>query len=383
MENSHTILIVDDVSRNIQILGNILAKENYHIAYARGGQEALKIAAQQNFDLILLDIMMPGMDGYEVCNRLKGNDHTKETPIIFLTAKADMESIIHGFTIGGQDYITKPFNSAELLSRVRTHILLQEQKKQLKQANSQLEEKVAQRTTQLETANQRLGILDKAKSDFLSIISHELRTPLNGLIGLTHLLDQSNIDPEQREYLSYLKEVSARLVNFSETALLITSLRMNNYNHDLMAVSVDHIIDSAITEYKENEKNKSDTIHFESDGSSPLIFADADLIRRSCLMIIDNAFKFGGAHCKLNILSFVKNDLAIIEFIDDGPGFSEAAMEHVFNLFSSGDMMHTEGSGLSLSAVKLVMDAHDATITIHKQATSGARICMEFKVAKQ
>lgn len=383
MESSHTILIVDDVSRNIQILGNILAKENYHIAYARSGPEALKIAAQQNFDLILLDIMMPGMDGYEVCKKLKDNKHTKETPIIFLTAKADMESIIHGFAIGGQDYITKPFNSAELLSRVKTHILLQEQKKLLRHANSQLEEKVAERTAQLESANQRLGILDKAKSDFLSIISHELRTPLNGLIGLTILLDQSNIDQEQKEYLSYLKEVSARLVNFSETALLITSLRMNKYNHDLMAVSVDHIINSAFAEYQEKGGKASKNIHIESDGTNPLIYADADLIRRSCLMIIDNAFKFGGAHCTLHIRSFVKNDHVIIEFEDNGPGFSEEALEHVFNLFSSPDLMHTEGTGLSLSAIKLIMDAHGASIKINNQADSGVRICMEFKIANR
>jgi len=187
------ILIVDDVSRNIQILGNILSQEQFQIAYAQSGKQAIDICETQDFDLILLDIMMPEMDGYEVCERLKENPSTSEIPIIFLTAKADMDSIIKGFEIGGQDYITKPFNAAELLARVKSHLLIRRQKKKLKLMNNHLEEIVRERTYELETANHKLNILDKAKSNFLSIISHEIRTPLNGIIGLTELLNQSII----------------------------------------------------------------------------------------------------------------------------------------------------------------------------------------------
>ncbi|MBU2554087.1 MAG: response regulator, partial [Bacteroidetes bacterium] len=125
---SEKILIVDDISKNIQILGNILSQKAYDVAYAQSGIEALKLCDKQAFDLILLDIMMPGMDGYEVCEKLKKQKHTKDIPVIFLTAKAEMDSIIKGFEVGGQEYITKPFNSSELLARVQTHLLLQRQR---------------------------------------------------------------------------------------------------------------------------------------------------------------------------------------------------------------------------------------------------------------
>ena len=122
------ILIVDDVSKNIQMLGNILSHKKYQIAYAQNGEQALDICNHQTFDLILLDIMMPGLDGYQVCERLKSNPKTKEIPIIFLTAKTDMDSIIKGFEIGGNDYITKPFNAAELIARVNNHLLINRQR---------------------------------------------------------------------------------------------------------------------------------------------------------------------------------------------------------------------------------------------------------------
>ncbi len=377
-KSPYTILIVDDVSKNIQILGNILSREDYQIAYAKNGEQALKIAFQQEFDLILLDIMMPGMDGYEVCIKLKKNESTKDIPIIFLTAKADMESIVKGFEIGGQDYITKPFNSAELLSRVRTHILLQKQSKLLKNINHQLEEKVAERTQQLENANQRLSILDKAKSDFLSIISHELRTPLNGLIGLTKLLDDSSIDNEQKEYLSYLKDVSARLVNFSDTALLITSLRINQYEPDLLPVSTQHLIESAIDEFKGGKQDHILNITSETQHPQEMILADSDLIRRSCCMIIDNSNKYCGTDSKLHIFTKLTPLKVCIIFEDNGPGFSKEALEQLFKLFSTTDLMHAEGTGLSLAAIKLIMDAHNANISVENKDGGGARVSLEF-----
>jgi len=248
-QSARKILIVDDVARNIQILGNILSSHGFQIAYAQSGKHALSIAQKQNFDLVLLDIMMPEMDGYEVCLKLKSDKKTAEVPVIFLTAKADMESIVKGFETGGQDYITKPFNSAELLARVNTHILLREQKSQLKEMNAHLERKVEERTVELKKANKLLEKLDNTKSDFLSIISHELRTPLNGVIGLTNLLEDSLMDKGQKEYLNHLKEVSERLVRFSDMALLITSLRIDKYQPDFLPVSVNHLVESGVSEF--------------------------------------------------------------------------------------------------------------------------------------
>ena len=137
-EKTPLILIVDDVARNLQVLGTILSKENYKIAAANNGEQAISIANSTLPDLILLDIMMPGINGYEACVRLKKNPKTRDIPIIFLTAKIELDDIVKGFEAGAVDYITKPFNSVELLVRTKTHLELKISRDLLKIKNEQL-----------------------------------------------------------------------------------------------------------------------------------------------------------------------------------------------------------------------------------------------------
>lgn len=377
-KSAHKILIVDDVARNIQILGNILSSNGFQIAYAQSGKEALRITTKQDFDLILLDIMMPEMNGYDVCKKLKEDKETAEVPIIFLTAKADMDSIIKGFETGGQDYITKPFNSAELLARVNTHILLREQKKQLKQINKTLEQKVEERTAQLKKANKLLEKLDHTKNDFLSIISHELRTPLNGVIGLTDLLDNTPMAKSQQEYVNNLKEVSERLVRFSDLALLITSLKIEKYQPDFLPVSANHLVESGITEFNDLNKKTGLKIRFSPNKEKPLIFADSDLIRQCCILIVENAAKFAGEDRPLDISVLTSTTRVTIEIKDYGPGFTNEALENLFELFSTGDMLHVEGTGLSLAAVKLIMEMHSGKVEALNNEEAGAIIKLHF-----
>lgn len=372
----YKILIVDDISKNIQILGNILSQENYQIAWAQSGLDTLSIVKREDFNLILLDIMMPEMDGYEVCKKLKADPKTADIPIIFLTAKADMDSIVKGFDVGGQDYITKPFNAKELLSRVHTHILIREQQKQLKEANETLEEKVRERTRQLNEANKLLSRLDKTKSEFLSIISHELRTPLSGIIGLTHLMDQANLGEEQTQLLGYLKKVSKRLVRFSDLALLITNMKVNKFELELLPVSVNHIAESALTEMKENDIDISKII-LKRNSSNSLIMAESDLIRKALILVLENAIRFSpdDSTVKLN----VDNEEGQVSFtvIDEGPGFSKDALDKLFQVFSTGDVAHQEGKGLSLAAVKLIMDAHSGKVEVNNN-DKGAEVKLIF-----
>ncbi len=125
-EHSPLVLIVDDVETNIEVLANLLSEQSYQIAFATSGEQALAMVQDLDPELILLDIMMPGMDGLEVCRRLKHSRETRETPIIFLTARTEIEDIVKGFEAGAVDYVTKPFQSVELLARVRTHLELKE-----------------------------------------------------------------------------------------------------------------------------------------------------------------------------------------------------------------------------------------------------------------
>ena len=142
MNNNFNILIVDDVIENIQVAMNILKEGAYTFSYAKSGEQALELVKEHEFDLILLDIMMPGIDGYEVCERLQKNPDYKDIPIIFLTAKADTDSMSKGFEVGGVDYIIKPFHAEELLARVHTHLELYKAKSILKHNNLSLETKM-------------------------------------------------------------------------------------------------------------------------------------------------------------------------------------------------------------------------------------------------
>jgi phosphoserine phosphatase RsbU/P len=157
------LLIIDDIPENIQVLGHALAKERYSVSFATDGQQALEMIAENNFDLILLDIMMPRMDGYEVCRRLKSMPGKKDVPVIFLTARTASEDIVKGFQAGAVDYVTKPFNAHELLARVRTHIeltnarkLIQNHNRELARQNNALE----RMNTELKKALERIKTLE-------------------------------------------------------------------------------------------------------------------------------------------------------------------------------------------------------------------------------
>jgi putative two-component system response regulator len=142
MTENFKILIVDDILENIQVAMNILREDGYDFSYAQNGKEALKLMQNNEFDLILLDVMMPEMDGYEVCFRMHNDPRLEDTPVVFLTARADMDSMAKGFEVGGVDYTVKPFHANELLARVKTHLELYRAKKILKHNNLSLQKKV-------------------------------------------------------------------------------------------------------------------------------------------------------------------------------------------------------------------------------------------------
>jgi signal transduction histidine kinase len=191
MENyKPLILIVDDTPVNIKILGKIVHSQNYRIAVAQSGKEALKIVAQTYPDLILLDIMMPEMDGYEVCRRLKSDEKTNDIPIIFISAKADSEDIIQGFETGAVDYITKPFYSSEVIARINTHIQLKLSKDYIAKYNSELETMLEQRTKELVRSERQAAF-----AQLIQGIVHNLKNPIAKIYGCMELIniDKRNI----------------------------------------------------------------------------------------------------------------------------------------------------------------------------------------------
>jgi len=199
------ILIVDDNPKNLQVLATTLKQQNYEVEFAVDGNTALEWLSSNDFDLILLDIMMPGMNGFEVCKAIR-EDLRKDTPIIFLTAETEKESIVKGFSLGAQDFITKPFNTAELLARVKTHLDLKYNKEQLEILNQSLEEKVTERTRELNISNQKLMEFDRNKTVFLQILSKELNLPLNEVRGTVQVFKSKSIPEDLKNLVNLLDQ---------------------------------------------------------------------------------------------------------------------------------------------------------------------------------
>ncbi len=369
------ILIVDDIPKNIQIVGSILQKQNYDIYFANDGETAIQQTESKNFDLILLDIMMPVLDGFGVCQLLKSKEKTRNIPIIFLTAKTDAESISTAFEIGGQDYVTKPFHAKELIARVKTQIAIRRQKEQLQVVNKTLEEKVLERTKQLRLANQRLSRLDKAKNDFLLLINHELRTPLNGILGFSKILEENMKTSEYAEFIKLINKSAQKLSELADISLLITSLRSDQYKTKKQTIPLHYFIDEVLENISEKSEDKNITMHNKVTSDNIQISTDKRLMNKCLLLILDNAVKYSPKGGTVEIQSNQIDDKIVIEIIDNGNGFSEQALHQIFELFNSADILyHSEGFGLGLATAKLIMTTLSGDITVENRQTKGAKV---------
>ena len=179
------ILIVDDAVANLELLSVMLQERGYEPRPVPSGKLALLAAQADPPDLILLDVNMPEMDGFEVCARLKAEPALKDIPVIFLSAFAETLDKVRAFSLGAVDYVTKPFQVDEVEARVRTHLAIRSLQRQLSERNEDLERLVAERTQELAQAYEQLLGLDRLKADLLQMISHEIRTPVNGVLGVS------------------------------------------------------------------------------------------------------------------------------------------------------------------------------------------------------
>ena len=186
MQSIPRILIIDDVIDNVVVLGEALSG-NADIQFATSGAEGLELVRQGLPDLILLDVMMPGMDGYEVCSILKADPKLRDVPVIFVTAKNDAESESRALTAGAVDFIHKPINNEVVRARVKLHLAMKRRERELRDLNIDLEQKVIERTRALSEALMVAEDASRMKSDFLANMSHEIRTPMNTIIGATYL----------------------------------------------------------------------------------------------------------------------------------------------------------------------------------------------------
>ena len=364
-----TILIVDDTPENIDILNGLLT--DFKRKIATNGERALKIAFSDNPpDLILLDIMMPGMDGFEVCEQLRADERTVDIPVIFLSAKVEKKDVIRGLEVGGQDYVTKPFDVLELMERVKTQLQLKHQKELLANMNAVLEQKVEERTAELKESNEKLDkantqllSLDEAKNQFLMLISHEIRTPLNGIVGSTYFLSDSIDDPELQVFLEMLKESVDRLDKFSKTALDITQMQTVGREMEKRSIDVNAVVLKVVEEMSSaaGEKDISVVTNL-TDGLS--ILGVEDYFEKAVSELIGNAIKYSTKGVDIKVESQEQDGEAKIIFIDSGEIIPMEKIEEITKPFGLAKKHYDKDIGLGLGYVRTFLDIHNGRMEI-------------------
>ena len=379
-----SILIVDDNPHNLQVLGRLLQEKNYDIEFATNGIAALDWLASKAFDLVLLDINMPEMDGFEVCRRIRANEEFSKLPVVFLSADNDRESILKGFELGGQDYVTKPFDSRELIVRVKTHISLKDSLEKLEDINKALEAKVLERTQQLSVANENLEAmnlklleLDNAKSEFLNLISHEIRTPLNGIILPLEMLKDPLSTEESKVLVEILDSSVKRLEQFSMNALLITRLKTRPYDIEKAKLNIDSIIESVISEENNFMSSKGISVVHNRLTDACNIEGEPDLVKKCIQNILNNAVMFSPSGSTVEIVTVIEGPIVTITISDSGKGFPEEVLNLGFEPFSRGKEYRDKSTGVGIPLAKMIMEAHHGKMII-SNTPGGAKVSLKF-----
>ena len=365
------ILLVDDTPENIDVLNGMLGAFKRKIA--THGERALKIAsAPVPPDLILLDIMMPGMDGYEVCRRLRGNEATRDIPVIFLTAKTAKEDIVKGFEAGGQDYVTKPFDPNELMERVKTQLKLRHQQKMLENMNEVLEQKVSERTAQLEESNrklekafEKLKVLDEAKSNFLKLISHEIRTPLNGIVGSTYFLEDMVQDDDLKEFIGMLKESVERLERFAVNALFLTQIDTRRDDIQATPVDLNKALEEALEENRKFADEKQKSIQLDIPELPP-VSGEERLLTKSLSETLHNALKFSTGK-KIHLRAVEENNGVIVQITNKAKAIPEEKLRNITEAFGLAGQHMDKNSGLGLAIVNACQELMEGTLDIESK----------------
>jgi two-component system, sensor histidine kinase and response regulator len=361
MSDKNTILIVDDDLQNLQVLGNILRDNKFNVAAAISGFDALEYVAESIPDLIILDVMMPEMDGFETCQRMKSIPALQSIPILFLSALDDVNQMIKGLEQGAFDYILKPLNASLLLSKIQIHLDLKNKTEELENLNHCLESKVKERTMELEKANLELKKFDETKSEFLRIISHEIRTPLNGILGFTSLLKQECQNDKVDLYIKHLDTSVNRLERFSLNALLYTQLNAGKYKLSLKGIPLKQVLEETISMFTQAVLEKKLFVSLEVPFDLE-VTADRTLLTECLRNILDNAVKYAPLASKIVIAGFTEKDEVICKITDQGEGFSAKALQNLFQLFKPGNVFVDGNEGVELALCRQILLAHHGDI---------------------
>lgn len=360
------VLIVDDSPEDILLLMECLCDE-YATVVALNGENALcQAETEPRPDIILMDIRMPGMDGYEVCARFKDNPRLREMPVIFLSSLESSEDKVKAFQSGGVDYITKPFQAAEVQARVRTHLMLRNFRLLLEDQNRNLEQIVAERTSELANAYERLAILDSIKGDFLLMISHEVRTPLNGILGISDLVFELCPPSDARnEFRRYYWQSRQRMEQLLDDALLLNTLESSSSDLNCVFIRFGHVLAEAVSSIKDIVV----TIEQGEDHANPLICCDRDLIKRALAILIRLASCFTSAGDRVRLSPTLKAGTLVLVVPLDCLTIAETDLGGFFELASNirGNSA-AQGMGLAPVVAERIVTLFGGTVRLAKES---------------
>ncbi|EMS69196.1 response regulator [Ruminiclostridium cellobioparum] len=352
--DKYEILIVDDTPEQIEMAMLVLKNNNYKVRVSTKGEAALKLLERQKPDLILLDIFMPEIDGFELCRIIKQNDEFKNIPVIFLTSSDDEQSIKKGFESGAQDYVTKPFNATELLARVNTHIKLKEQTESLYLANRELD-------------------------SFCYSIAHDLKAPLLSISKLIEYLSLDYYDKLGDDGNSLIKNIQKKSTEL--TAIinhLLEFSRMCEMDMKLEPINLNNLIQSVFDELMLAQPERTAVLDMPR---LPEITGDGIMLRILVTNILSNSLKYTAGRQRAEIsVEYTGHQYDYIFCIrDNGAGFD---MKYSARLFQVFQRLHSskefEGSGVGLSICQKILKRHKGKAWMTGETDNGASFYFSF-----
>ena len=352
-QNSSRILIVDDDSMNIKLLAEVFG-EDCELTFATDGAEALNIAEQFKPDLILLDVMMPVLDGYEVCRRLKANKGTSDIAIIFITGRDNVEAETLGMELGAVDYISKPINPAVVKARIHSALIIRQQFRQLSEMNLRMEE-------------------------FVGIVSHDLRNPISTISSISQLMSTKDIDLEDGS--RRIERLSTGALDLISDLLELSALKCGKLEIHLVPCRWKDLVDSSLIQCRSMAEHKGVGLEVTGDGEVHFM-ADISRIQQVLVNLTNNAIKFTPAGRKVKISGVRMEDVFILSVEDEGVGIAPERISLLFRKETKSTTLGTngeKGTGFGLPLSQEIALAHGSKIQVSSELGQGSRFFMMLK----